>query len=883
MNAAFRCYVDNTNESTPERPVPYYNENLVFVFDTETTTDTDQDLLFGSCGIWENGELKIMLLFHVDDLHESKLRILREYAQTHKITLITKTGFVKLLYTNVLKRRAVCVGYNLPFDISRIACKVGTSKQKDKNNDSFSLKLTDNIYDPRITIKHINSKSAFIGFTKPFYANRKRMAYYGGTFVDLRTLTFALTNESHTLGSACIQFKTLHQKMGVEEHGKITPEYIDYNINDVLATYDLYIALSKNFESYGLDKALNTLWSPASIGKGYLKEMNIKSFGEMNPNFPKGMLGHIMLTYYGGRSEVHIRKTPVKITYLDFTSMYPSVFELLKLWSFIVAEWIDTVVDNAFAEFVDSVTLETFKDRSNWSRLTGIALVEPNDDILPVRAKYGNKIVYNIGINYVKGTPCYWTYADIIASKILTGKTPKIIEAHRFVAVGVQKELKPTILFGKKIDPSKDDFIKTIIEHRIAVKKLLEHDKDNTELKNQEHIAKIIASSTSYGIFAEINTIPETKEASIYGLTHFKATVEKNEQQGKAFHPLLATWLTAGARLILAMTEAFVAQNNGYYAYTDTDSMFVNPELVDQIKVFFKQLNPYSADVEMFKVEKTKEGKLLHDVWFYGISSKRYCLYEKDKDNINILKYSSSAIGNIVSMPKGWEIEWWTNILLYHEGKITKDNIKNIYKNSVVASKLAITSPLILRRFTRVEDRGIKPFNFVIVGMGYRRDDNSGEPVVPMIPYTKNHKTIQYTPFMDYKTGKEYTNNTQFYWKPLSEMFFDYINHKEEKYDGDNGVLRRKHVIIDNIEYIGKESNNLEETEITGVSDNDIVIYDNKTEQKITDIIKNLTLKQARKIGISKRNLRYLKMKLKNGKKIVLKRKTLSKLLKVDT
>ena len=32
-----------------------------------------------------------------------------------------------------------------------------------------------------------------------------------------------------------------------------------------------------------------------------------------------------MTAYYGGRVEVRIRKTPVKVTYLDFTSVYPII------------------------------------------------------------------------------------------------------------------------------------------------------------------------------------------------------------------------------------------------------------------------------------------------------------------------------------------------------------------------------------------------------------------------------------------------------------------------------------------------------------------------------------------------------------------------------
>ena len=78
------------------------------------------------------------------------------------------------------------------------------------------------------------------------------------------------------------------------------------------------------------------------------------------------------------------------------------------------------------------------------------------------------------------------------------------------------------------------------------------------------------------------------------------------------------------------------------------------------------------------------------------------------------------------------------------------------------------------------------------------------------------------------------------------------MDHNDNKYDDDIGELRRKQIVINGIEHIGKESNNLEETEVIGVSDNDYVIYDNKTEQKRADVINNMTTKDAKRIGLSK-------------------------------
>lgn len=194
--------------------------------------------------------------------------------------------------------------------------------------------------------------------------------------------------------------------------------------------------------------------------------------------------------------------------------------------------------------------------------------------------------------------------------------------------------------------------------------------------------------------------------------------------------------------------------------------------------------------------------------------------------------------------------------------------------------KLALTSPFVLRRFRRTnKNKRLKPFNFVIVGVGHRLDPSTNEPIIPLLAYTKNTDIVPFSPFIDYKTGKEYKDNTKYYWKPFSEFLFGYMNHNDNKYDGDIGELRRKQIIINDIEHIGKESNNLEESEVIGVSDNDYAIYDNKTEQKIIEVIKNMTTKQAKQVGIPKKNMCYLKNKIKTNKRIVLKRKTANKLI----
>ena len=48
-----------------------------------------------------------------------------------------------------------------------------------------------------------------------------------------------------------------------------------------------------------------------------------------------------MSTFYGGRSEVHIRRTISQIAYTDALSMYPSVFVLMGLFSWVTSNGVN--------------------------------------------------------------------------------------------------------------------------------------------------------------------------------------------------------------------------------------------------------------------------------------------------------------------------------------------------------------------------------------------------------------------------------------------------------------------------------------------------------------------------------------------------------------
>jgi len=99
------------------------------------------------------------------------------------------------------------------------------------------------------------------------------------------------------------------------------------------------------------------------------------------------------------------------------------------------------------------------------------------------------------------------------------------------------------------------------------------------------------------------------------------------------------------------------------------------------------------------------------------------------------------------------------------------------------------------------------------------------------------------------------------------------LNHK---FDYIDGIAERKHITIDRVRYIGKESNNLEESLVTGIDDDSYLEYENLEEFK--KWILALKPKDVKDKDISERGLRNFKQKIREGKGLKNKSKIVSAL-----
>ena len=147
--------------------------------------------------------------------------------------------------------------------------------------------------------------------------------------------------------------------------------------------------------------------------------------------------------------------------------------------------------------------------------------------------------------------------------------------------------------------------------------------------------------------------------------------------------------------------------------------------------------------------------------------------------------------------------------------------------------------------------------------------------VIPCLPHDKNTSGIQYEPFIDYKTNTASDKlplPSDAYWYTLDDILTKYARHNDNKFDYDKeGIAHRKHIKADQIRYIGKESNNLEEASIFGLDDNLYLEYENIENFK--QWILSLKTKDVRDKGISKQSLSYTKSQIRKGSGLIRKTK----------
>lgn len=240
----------------------------------------------------------------------------------------------------------------------------------------------------------------------------------------------------------------------------------------------------------------------------------------------------------------------------------------------------------------------------------------------------------------------------------------------------------------------------------------------------------------------------------------------------------------------------------------------------------------------------------------------------------HLLNPFSAELNSDEKEKEDWHKEIWTDILDLEYGDVTINELEDKYENKYALQRLALSKPSLVKRLSKFNHdkdyhKQIKPSNFGILGFARMINPETDEPIKPMAPFRNPARDAVYDYFLDYndKTSEKKLRGKE-YWKTFWEIFRDYISHPERKFDGDIGVLERKHVEVTEIVHIGKESNTISIDE--ELDEDSYQIYENPNELdvefgKISDKILQLKPKDVRDYGITKPTLWRVQKKIREN------------------
>ncbi len=398
--------------------------------------------------------------------------------------------------------------------------------------------------------------------------------------------------------------------------------------------------------------------------------------------------------------------------------------------------------------------------------------------------------------------------------------------------------MKTVTLRGVEIDPYKDDFFKVLIEQRNA----------NEADKTMKHALKVIANSTAYGAFVELNEQrePHYKYRKVKGqkkkvreYNNVKVDVYSGEHQhrqplydleipGKLYFPLLGSLITSGGRLLLAMAEQCVIEAGGTWLFCDTDSIAVvaspkggtvypsrreEESAMDERELApipilrhrdvlaiadrFRSLNPYSFGGDLLKVEevnykngdpKTRELRTVHG---YGISAKRYSLLAGSK----IIEAKGHGLGYLMSPALKGEADWmesaWEYVLRFDQ--VLWRGSDPPWLDYPAMIKIPVSSPAVLGRLKGF----VKPYDFVLAPILV--EDNldpteRAEKPILITRFTKHSSEWLNATYFNARTGEECRITVGkrrkgcVHVKTYRQVLHQYLYHPESKFAGPDGA-----------------------------------------------------------------------------------------------
>jgi hypothetical protein len=643
-------------------------------------------------------------LFYRDNLPATDIAELTAYAARRGWSRpIPQSAFLRVLYRHAYKQRLPVVSFSVAEHLCRLAA--GWEAGSGDDADAFSLILwtrpaakgrskserrrrkllrngeIENGFRPRIVVKAIDGRRAFIRFLRrwkpdpedliPEGGNGRPNPHYvwPGRFTSLQQLCGGLTGEiPRTLPALLAAFGFPATPEPPRCAGLLArADRGAWELECLAIAYPALIAEHRRHvdeRQLGPDRVI----SPATYADALLGISGLSLPKHGGSRFAK-LNGITMGGFFGGETLTLSRRLQedAAVTTLDSTNHYPVAQHLLGVFELLHARRLRIVERDPeeLRTFIDAITPDRLLDPATWREI-GVTFVHivPDGDILPHKRRHDASSAWQLRVApLTHANPLPFHLADAIVSRLETGRTPRIVSGFSLVGDGVQPGLRPfTLASGRVVDPITDDVFLALAEECLRVERRL--DLPAHERKRLHRFYKLVANSACSGLFAQVNPSPDNTSTRVvwqFDGTRRDHVTAGGEEPGRWYFPPFAAAVPAAGRLRLHLDKILFEQEGCEVAYMDTDSLAV-PTLVpggldparieavcerlDALNPFPRDLNPYTDTLVQGPagepvLARVRRPILLqaedenydggpawpHQAHLYAISSKNYDIY----------------------------------------------------------------------------------------------------------------------------------------------------------------------------------------------------------------------------------------------------------------
>lgn len=512
--------------------------------------------------------------------------------------------------------KAWLVMWDAPWVVSRVAANYAEGRGRNYGAWSFGMFDRPDSTEPgdgfpRAIVRQLGEETSF-----QRWGNVPKGAPSAGPIIDLRCLVRGLLgNGVGTLEAACREF-------GVEP---------PRSLGGPGALADRVRAISELAEAcfrecdwrerrQGVDRASlrptgilsdpRRLYSSGSAASQMLRTINVEPLAE---RVIEGEVGHdravgaFASAFFGGRAEVDIARRPGdRVQHWDFSACYGNCARLVGGSSVMLADRL--VVGDCTGEVEEELgRLARARDPMallldpSWWRRWGLVVVkvEAVRSLLPLRVPDGKRAgefsVRRAPLTTAPDSSAWYMVTDLAAA-VLAGSQGqlRVVEALRLRPEGKASGLYPVVLPGEvAFDPYSEgaDLFVSLLESRRACAQAPGW--SARERSRREQGVKGLLVSTASGVVGRVDydQVPERPERRSGAVVPTREvigpegerisvdTADGVERPGPDFFPPLASAVTAGSRLLLALVERMVSDKEGRVHQVLTDALTVSADV----------------------------------------------------------------------------------------------------------------------------------------------------------------------------------------------------------------------------------------------------------------------------------------------------------------